>query len=144
MQRFFFTLVEIEHPADLPALRSVLARHHLQPGRQDPLLYGPSGQLPIIGGEPTAIEISWLGEGAVACYGQVHSITANPEQCQLLFELASQGCLVLGSEPGPPHVIICGGTHLPDVVIDDTLPPEWETVCFIDSPGQLHQLFHQS
>jgi len=42
-------------------------------------------------------------------------------------------------EPGPPHLVVCGGTHEAEIVVDDTRPPELETVSFVDTWEQLHR-----
>ena len=139
MARHYLILVALELAPDLAGIRVVLDRWNLTPGGSDPLLHAPDGTLPVIGGEATAIESSWLGAGASSVYLQIHGISANEQQCRLIFELATAGRLILGVEPGPPHLVVCGGTHDPETVIDDTRPPELETVCFVDTWEELHR-----
>jgi len=137
--RHYLILVALEHTPDLAGVRTVLDRWGLAPSVTDPLLHAPDGRLPVLGGEATAIETSWLGAGATSVYLQVHGIAATEEQCRLIFELATAGRLILGVEPGPPHLVVCGGTHEAEIVVDDTRPPELETVCFVDTWEQLHR-----
>lgn len=120
-------------------LRGVLDRYELQVGRNDPLLRTQDGALPVIGGETTAVESSWLGAGAHTPYLQVHGVSANQKQCDLLFELAVAGRLLIGVEPGPPHAIICGEGLDPEDLVDTSRPPWLDVYCQVSSAEQLHE-----
>lgn len=91
----------------------------------------------VIGGEPTAVESAWLGEGAHTPYLQVHNISANPEQCRLLFDAAVTARLLLGVEPGPPTAIICGGVLDPEDYFEDA-----GECCVVSSAEELHDCLH--
>lgn len=94
-------------------------------------------QVALIGGEPTAIESAWLGAGAHTPYLQIHNISANPQQCRLLFDAARTARLLIGVEPGPPTAIICGGVLDPEDYFED--PGE---CCLVSTPEQLHDCLH--
>lgn len=129
-------------PHSVDQLRGILDRAGLEVGHNDPLLRTPAGALPIIGGEITAVESSWLGEGAHTPYLQVHGVSANLEQCGLLFDLAVAGRLLIGVEPSPPHAIICGEGLDPADLVDISRPPWLDIYCQVTSAEQLHDCLH--
>ncbi|RSZ62872.1 hypothetical protein EAH68_08800 [Corynebacterium hylobatis] len=125
-QRHWLVLASAEGPdaTAVENLRELLESHGLSTD---------AVQVPVIGGEATAIESAWLGEGAHTPYLQVHNISANLEQCRLLFHIAVTARLLIGVEPGPPTAIICGGVLDPEDYFED--PGE---CCVVDTPEQLH------
>lgn len=135
-------LVPLEEDPNLPAIREILAAHHLIPSPGTALLGITGGRFPTVGGDTLAFEASWLGEGARSFYGQVHGAAANRAQCALFFDLASRGNLLLTPDAGPPHLVVCGRTHEPADVHDEAAPPWLEIICFVDSAAQLHQCLH--
>lgn len=128
------SLVPIDEDPDLPAIRTVLARHGIL-GEQRWLCRE-------FGGGEMHFEASWLGAEARSFYGQIFRAELNPAQCALLFELAVAGNLVLTPETGPPHLLVCGDTHSPEEVHNETVPPWLEEICFLDSARQLHDCLH--
>lgn len=136
------TLVPLEEDPDLPAIRRILAAAGLSPGTRTPLLVDAAGNPPLMGGQELAFESSWLGEGARSFYGQIYNAALTEEQCALIYELAVAGNLVLAPDGGPPHLVVCGRTHEPDEVHDESAPPWLEIVCFVDSAEELHRALH--
>lgn len=132
-------LVPLEEDPDLPAIRAVLAGYGLPPVAGTPLLGVTDGALPTVGGEELAFEASWLGEGARSFYGQVYRTTLNRAQCELFYELAVRGNLLLTPDFGPPHLVVCGHTHAAADVHDESAPPWLEIVCFVESAEQLYR-----
>jgi hypothetical protein len=135
-QRHWLVLASAEGPdeASVAQLRELLERHGL---RAEVMLRDHTGGLPVIGGEETAIESAWLGEGAHTPYFQVHNISANPAQCRLLFDIAVTARLLIGVEPGPPAAVICGGVLDPADYFADP-----DQCCVVDTPEQLHDCLH--
>ncbi|MGP6172752.1 hypothetical protein [Corynebacterium sp. A21] len=128
------SLVPIAEDPSLPAIRAVLANHGLL--RTEVLLCTE------FGGARMYFESSWLGEGARSFYGQLFGAELNQAQCHLIYELAVAGNLVLVPDFGPPHLIVCGGTHEPDEVHNETVPPWLEEICFVSSAAELHRCVH--
>lgn len=128
------SLIAVECSPDLPAIRTCLTAHGLS-ADNGPFLVGE-------GWEGLAFETSWIGTGARSFYGEIYNTAANTEVCELVFDLASSGRLVVTVAPGPPHLIVCGHTHLPADVQDESIPPGVEEVCFVDSPAQLYEALH--
>lgn len=135
------TLVPLDEDPDLPAIRATLTGAGLEWGHGI-LLRTPEGATPVIGGDPLSFEVSWLGDGARSFYGQIHDAALNPAQCALIHRLATRGNLLLAPAPGPPHLVVCGGTHEAEDVHDESAPPWLEVVCFVDTPEQLHEALH--
>lgn len=136
------SLVPLEEDPDLPAIRRILADHGLRPDTRTALLVDAAGERPSVGGQPLAFETSWLGEGARSFYGQIYNAPLNTAQCALIYELATRGNLLLAPDGGPPHLVVCGRTHEPEDVHDESAPPWLEIVCFVDSPADLHRSLH--
>ncbi|AGF72968.1 hypothetical protein [Corynebacterium halotolerans] len=136
------TLVPVEEDPDLDEIRRIFATHGLSSGTRTPLLVDAAGNPPRMGGQELAFESSWLGEGARSFYGQIYNAALNEQQCALIYELAVAGNLVLAPDGGPPHLVVCGRTHEPDEVHDESAPPWLEVVCFVDSADELHRALH--
>lgn len=128
------SLVPIDEDPNLAAIRAILSRHGI--------LSDQRWLCREFGGAEMHFETSWLGEGASSFYGQIFQAELNLPQCELLFELAVEGNLVLTPELGPPHLLVCGNTHSPEEVHDETAPPWLEEICFLDSARQLHDCLH--
>lgn len=143
-QRHWLVLAAPEgpDPAGVEKLRHLLDRHGLVAGLTDSLLRTRDGDLPFIGGDETPVESAWLGPGAHTPYLQIHGISANLEQCRLLFDAAVAARLLIGVEPGPPHAVICGGVLDADEYLDPARPAELEVFCLVNSPEELHDCFH--
>ena len=144
VERFWLVLAAPEgpDPAGVDRLRRLLERHGLAADGGDALLRTRDGRLPVIGGEETPVESAWLGPGAHTPYLQVHGISANLEQCRLLFHAAVAARLLIGVEPGPPHAVICGRGLDAEDLADPARPPELEVFCLVDSPAELRDCLH--
>lgn len=128
------SLVPIAEDPSLPGIRAVLTRHGLL--RDEVLLCSE------FGGSKMYFEASWLGVGARSFYGQIFGADVTQPQCDLIYELAMAGNLVLVPDFGPPHLIVCGHTHDPDEVHNETVPPWLEEICFVSSATELHRCLH--
>ncbi|MDO5454134.1 MAG: hypothetical protein Q4F37_03985 [Corynebacterium sp.] len=125
------TFTALEAPADVPAVREVLAAHGLAAPEHGPLLVDERS------GAPSSFEASFLGPGATTFYGTLFH--ASPDDAELAYGLAAAGGLLITAAPGPPHIIVCGGTHDAVDVTDESVPPWLEIICFVDSPAELRE-----
>lgn len=125
------TFTALDSPADVPAIRAVLDRHGLAvPDRGPVLIDKHRGRL-------RSLESSYLGPGAETFYGTLFHAT--PADAELVYDLAAEGNLLVTVTPGPPHILICGGTHTASDVTDESIPPWLEIICFVNSPTQLSE-----
>lgn len=111
---------------DLPAIRRVLDSHGLKP--DGIFLTGPY-----------TFETSYLGPEARSFYGQIFQAEPGAELAELVFELAVAGPLLVSVSPGPPHLVVCGGSIDVEEVTDESVPPWLEVVAVVDKPAQLLQ-----
>lgn len=124
------TLTTLEHP-DLSAIRTVLTHHGLH-SEGGITLTGP--QL-----DSATFETSYLGPGARSFYGQIFEAEPDPALSELVFALAVAGPLLVTVDPAPPHIIVCGKSFAAADVVDESIPPWWEVVVFVDTPAELSE-----
>lgn len=119
-------------PPDLARIRAVLAGYGLSTdGRY---LSGP-----LIDAFLPAFETSYLGASARSFYGQLFRFRPTPRNCELLYDLAVAGPLLITCEPGPPHIVACGGRFDVRDLTDESVPPECEVIASVDKPAELYE-----
>ena len=91
--------------------------------------YARSGTWVLLDGRPI-LDASYLGPGARSFYATTPPLLPDAALADLLFRLGDCGLLV-GVEPGPPDVVICGGFACPEEVANPG-----EVVAAVTSPAE--------